>query len=255
MKKTYNISIAQHDVRIEDLPAGLEGLRIVQVGDLHAPKPPAFIQQVNRHIRELQPDLLVSTGDLLDHPHWLSVARRQLPALLEGIAPPLGIYGTLGNHDKMALAAYQQSIGIDLLLNRCVQVRRDGATLNLAGLHPRKSEFIREAARRLEPQLPESGPTIVLSHLPSGIWHLPATRVSLLLAGHTHAGQWRFWKWGCIWTHDDLPRHMAWGLHKVGPSWLHVTAGLGESGPIPVRFRCPPEIAVLTLRRACKDGC
>lgn len=255
MRKTYYISIAEHPVDIVDLPAGLEGLRVAHIGDLHLPKPVAFLSQVNALLHQIQPDLLVSTGDLVDIPHWLSVGRRYLPILLDGLRPPLGIYGTLGNHDRLALGRVQQSLGINLLLNRCVQVARNGHTLNLCGIYTRYARSNPAAARQFAPCLPEAGPTIVMAHLPSTIWHLPLERVSLLLAGHTHAGQWRFGKLGCIWTHDDLPRHMAWGLHKVGPAYLYVTAGLGESGPIPIRFNCPPEIAVLTLRRVCRGGC
>jgi hypothetical protein len=103
--------------------------------------------------------------------------------------------------------------------------------------------------------IPAQGPTILLSHLPSAIWTFSDERVSLVLSGHTHGGQWRFPLVGCLWTHDKIPTRMAYGLHKVGPTQLYVTSGLGESGPIPVRLRCPPEIAVLTLHRACKGGC
>jgi len=227
----------------------------VHIGDLHVPKPIEFLRQVNAMLRQARPDLLVSTGDLVDHPHWVSAARRQLPVLLEGLAPPLGIYGVLGNHDNPAIGEYQQSIGINILHNRCVRISRHDDSINLFGICMRRLGKFSAGIKQIAPLLPRSGPTIVLSHLPSTIWHLPPERVSLLLSGHTHAGQWRFGRFGCVWTHDDLPRHMAWGLHKVGPSWLYVTAGLGESGPIPVRFQCPPEIAVLTLRRACRNGC
>lgn len=253
MKKSYRINVVEHDVPIADLPLGLEGLRLAHIGDLHIPKPLEFVQQVNSMLHQLQPELLISTGDLVDHAHWISAAKRQLPALLDGLKPPMGMYGTLGNHDRLAIAQLEQTLGMEILRNRCIEVRRGGESLTLCGLYS-KHQAIPAAVQQVAPLLPGGQPAIVIAHYPSTIWHVPRDRVNLVLAGHTHAGQWRFGRLGCVWTHDDIPRHMAWGLHRVETTWLHVTAGLGESGPVPVRFNCPPEIAVLTLRR-CKDGC
>ena len=255
MKKTYRIDLVEHRVDIPDLPAGLEGLRIVHFGDLHAPKPIPFLQQVNRMLREAQPDLLVTTGDILDTPHWLSLARLQLPVLLDGLRPPLGFFATLGNHDRSCIIPILQEFGATVLLNRWQKVSRNGAALNIGGVYSRLNRDYRTTCLRVAATVPQDGPTILLSHLPSAIWSFSKTRVNLVLAGHTHAGQWRFGPLGCLWTHDDLPRRMAGGLHKIESTHLFVTAGLGESGPIPVRFNCPPEIAVLTLGRTCAHGC
>ncbi len=149
MNKVYRIHTADHRVEIDGLPAGLDGLRIVHIGDLHIPKSMAFVRQTNRMLHELNPDLLLSTGDLVDHPHWLSAARRYLPVLLDGLHPALGIYGTLGNHDNLAVAAVQKELGINLLLNRCVQVGRNDQTLNVCGVYtPRGGDNV-AAARKL----------------------------------------------------------------------------------------------------------
>lgn len=255
MKKTYKIDVAEHRVDVPDLPAALEGLRIVQFSDLHGPKSIAFIRQVNGLLRQAAGDLLVCTGDVLDSPHWLSAAWRQLPVLLEGLKPALGFYVCLGNHDRARIIPVLQALGARVLINRWETVSVNGAVLNIGGVY---SRFLRDQAaaqQRVARAMPPQGTTILLSHLPSAIWTFTSPRVSLVLAGHTHGGQWRFPVLGCVWAHDDIPTHMAYGLSKVGPTWLHVTAGLGESGPFPVRFRCRPEIAILTLRRACAHGC
>jgi uncharacterized protein len=247
VKTTYRINLAEHRVDIAGLPAGLEGLRIAHFGDLHAPKSPAFLEQVNGMLRRIQPDLLVTTGDILDIPHWLSAARRQLPILLGGVHAPLGFFASLGNHDRSWIIPVLQEFGATVLLNHWQPVQRNGATLHIGGIYSRSYRKYAAACRTFAQTVPQDGPAIVLSHLPSAIWPLSKTAVKLVLAGHTHAGQWRFGRFGCLWTHDDLPRHMAGGLHKVESTHLFVTAGLGESGPVPVRFGCPPEIALLTL--------
>jgi predicted MPP superfamily phosphohydrolase len=73
--------------------------------------------------------------------------------------------------------------------------------------------------------------------------------VEVVLAGHTHGGQVRWPGIGCVWAHDSIGRRYAWGLHRVRGCLLHVTAGVGVTGPIRARVNCPPEIAVLVLRR------
>jgi predicted MPP superfamily phosphohydrolase len=250
--KTYTIDRVEHRVDIPDLPAGLEGLRILQFGDLHAPKSLDFIRQANAMLRQAEPDLLVSTGDILDHAHWLSVARRQLPVLLEGLRPPLGFYACLGNHDRLGIIPILRDLGARVLVNRWAEIRRAGAVLNIGGVYARWLRDFPAAMQQVARTIPAQGPTILLSHLPSAIWTFSGERVSLVLSGHTHGGQWRFPWIGPLWTHDKIPLRMIYGLQKVGPTQLYVTSGLGESGPIPVRFRCSPEIAVLTLQRAGK---
>jgi predicted MPP superfamily phosphohydrolase len=254
LDKTYKIDRVEHRVDIPDLPADLEGLRIVQFGDLHAPKSLAFIRQVNVMLRQAQPDLLVSTGDVLDHAHWLSAARRQLPMLLEGLRPPLDFYACLGNHDRLAIIPLLRDLGARVLINRWTEIRRGEAVLNIGGIYARRLKGLPAAMQQMARTIPAEGPTILLSHVPSAIWTFSSERISLVLSGHTHGGQWRFPWIGPLWTHDKIPLRMIYGLQKVGPTQLYVTSGLGESGPIPVRFRCPPEIAVLTLRKAHKDG-
>ncbi len=234
-------------MEIPDLPAELNGLRVAHFSDLHGPKPIQFLREANSLLRQARADLLVTTGDVLDHGHWLSVARRELSALLDGVKAPLGFFGVLGNHDRAEIIPLLQSMGMTVLVNRWAEVRVGAARLKIGGVHARRLRHYPESLRRFAETVPKDGPTIVLAHPPSAIWTCSKARVNLVMAGHTHAGQWRFGRLGCLWTHDDLPRHMAGGLHKVGDTYLYVTAGLGESGPIPVRLCCPPEVAVLTL--------
>ncbi len=254
MSKAYKIDLAEHCLDIPDLPGPLDGLRIAHFGDLHAPKPVPFLEQVNSILRNARPDLLVTTGDIVDIPHWLSVARRELPILLRDVKPRLGFYASLGNHDKSDLTSILEQCGATVLRSRWARIDVDGCALNIGGTAGPKLWHYPRSTQALVRTLPESGTTIVLSHVPSAIWTLAGERVHVVLSGHTHAGQWRFGRFGCLWAHDDVPLHMAGGLHKIGPTHLFITAGLGESGPIPVRINCPPEVAVLTLRRAGRHG-
>ncbi len=144
--------------------------------------------------------------------------------------------------------AEQSGINLTFLRDRSTTIRHDGVTLALAGVEQagdRKGGL--DAALT---GLPVGTPTILLAHYPSTVFGLPPGRVGLMLAGHTHGGQIRLPLLGCIWTHDRLPTRMARGLHTVGQTHLHVSAGIGASRPLPVRVLCPPEVSILTLRAA-----
>lgn len=85
------------------------------------------------------------------------------------------------------------------------------------------------------------------SAYPSAIHSVPPGAVDLMLAGHTHAGQWRLPFWGCVWAHDNLATKHAWGLHRINGTYLYVSAGIGFSGPLLCRVNCPPEVMQFTF--------
>ena len=91
-------------------------------------------------------------------------------------------------------------------------------------------------------------PAILLAHYPSTIFRLGSHHVSLVLSGHTHGGQIRAPRLGCLWPNDRIPRSFARGLHRVEDRYLHVSAGIGASLPLRVRINCPPELSLLTLK-------
>jgi len=249
-RKRDTVRSVERCVWIEALPAGLEGLRLAHISDLHAPKGLAFVAEVNRRLRAARADLVAITGDMVHRPHWISAAARELPPLLAGVKPPLGTFAVLGNHEGSKIAALLESLGVVVLQNQCATLQHGGARFHLAGISFRERAELPRAVGTVAGILDRRRPTIALAHLPSTVFALPDGCVDLLLCGHTHGGQWRFGRLGCLWTNDQLPRDLAFGLNKVGGTYLHVTAGLGESGPIPIRIGCPPEVAVLVLRRA-----
>jgi predicted MPP superfamily phosphohydrolase len=120
-----------------------------------------------------------------------------------------------------------------------------GTPINIAGVEqtvPRGGDLHGTLA-----QADANAPTILLAHYPSTAFQLAGNNVQLVLSGHTHGGQIRLPWVGCIWPNDLVPRRMASGLHVVNNVHVHVSAGIGVSLPLRVRFHCPPEIAILTM--------
>jgi predicted MPP superfamily phosphohydrolase len=253
------------------LAEGARPLRVLHLSDLHMLPGQHSKQRWIAALDDLNPDLVVNTGDNLAH-------RAAVPAVVRALGPLLDRPGVFvfGSNDYYAPrpknpARYlfpsnkKRIHGVPLpwrdlraaLVERgwhdLTHVRRlltvDGQLLAVAGVddpHLRRDRYPDIAGR------PDRSAALRL-----GITHSPEPRVldafaadayDLVMAGHTHGGQLRIPGYGALVTNCELDRSRArgpsrWGTHM----WLHVSAGLGTSPYAPVRFACPPEASLLTL--------
>ena len=224
----------------DKLPAGCQRLRIVQVSDLHLGlllREPA-LRPVIARLRELQPDLLVVTGDMVDaqinHLAGLSELWQQLN-------PPLGKYAVLGNHEVYAGLGqsldFLRASGFTVLRNTFLKA---GDTLNLVGVDdPTVGSPVAEGAL-----LAAARPglyTILLKHR-SEFDPSPQGHFDLQLSGHAHRGQ--LFPFNLL-TGRRFP--MQDGLDLLpGSGYLYASRGTGTWGP-PMRLGSPPEITVFDL--------
>lgn len=245
--------LAEVEVKIEGLPAALDGLKIAQISDLHVGPTirHRYVTRVAQLVRDASPDLVALTGDIVDGP----VARlaphvEPLATLAQG--PLAGrIFFITGNHEYYAGAAqwvtHFSSIGIKPLLNEHAIVMHEDARLLVGGVvDPAVRMEDRDArpdAQRARGQAPADF-TLLLAHNPK-LAKLGATAgFDLMLSGHTHAGQFHPWTFVAKAVHAP---HFA-GLSREGKMHVYVSPGTGSWGP-PVRFGTSPEVTVLTLRR------
>lgn len=242
------IAVRNHQVPLASLPQAMSPLRIAQISDFHFVRWTRLYDRLRDRLAALDVDLLALTGDFCQHPRdWRRVAGF-LRRLVKPLRPRLGAYAVPGNHDAPLLAGEFERGPLRFLVNDSVRIRWNDATITLAGINDswRSVADLPKAlagcrAREL---------TILLTHMPSTTHHLPDGVVDLVLSGHTHAGQWRIPWIGALMANDRITRAQMHGLHRLGDRWLHVTAGVGASGPFALRLNCPPEIAVLTLVRS-----
>jgi uncharacterized protein len=261
------------EVPITDLPPSLDGLRIVQLSDLHIGDfmPRAAIRRAVALANTLQADLAVLTGDLISN------GRDPLEACiaeLSQLRAPLGIWGCHGNHERSAgvetrAQALFQRYGMRLLRQQCAEVSWRGGTVNLIGVddqreRPRAGEQS-PMLHGIEALVRQDIPNILLSHNPNTFERAAALGIELSLAGHTHGGQVRFALGDRQWSPARLITPFVAGLYRLpwrpeapvgGPevtprppksAFLYVNTGLGTFG-LPVRLGVPPEITLLTLR-------
>ena len=250
--------IIRQELSFPDLPPGLDGLRMVQISDLHA-GPLVRAEQVQRWRRLAEgerPELLLITGDIVDSlPHEAD----PVAEAFRGFRAPLGCYAILGNHDYFTdprpIWRSLEGIGVGFLENRHALVERRGGTLALVGLQDpmaRHGRF-RDIAFGPGPRpdlaaagIPDGAWRLCLSHRPSD-WHLARqTGAPLTLSGHTHGGQVNLIPG--VSSALMLGRYTQ-GLYREDDRTLYVNRGLGVVG-LPIRIGAPPEITVITLRRA-----
>ncbi|MEE9296829.1 MAG: metallophosphoesterase [Phycisphaerae bacterium] len=238
------LAVRTYDVPLPGLDDCGGGVRIAHVSDFHFRRWNDLLDQVRWRLLQPDYDLLVVTGDLCSIPAKWRHAANMCRRLFDGIAPPLGTYAVMGNHDRPRLAR-QPGLPFRWLDNEHVCIKVKGLSLYLAGVDQSEGKF-GDAGAALS-GVPADGPVVMLAHYPSTVFDLASDRVGLVLSGHTHGGQIRLPGIGCLFTNDRIPTRMSRGLHRVGGTRVHVSAGIGMSGPIHCRFRCPPEITFLTL--------
>ncbi|MCW2833855.1 MAG: metallophosphoesterase [Nocardioides sp.] len=268
------------EVTVPLLPAGHAPLRVLHLSDIHMAPDQRAKQQWLRGLAELEPDLVIDTGDNLAH-------MASVPIVLDSMGPLLDRPGVsvFGSNDYFSpgwrnplrylvadngrrnthtpelpwreLKQRFADRGWMHLCNEFGRVTVGGTTFALAGVddpHLRYDDLVAVA-----------GPADAAADVRLGITHAPYLRVldhyaaagyDAIIAGHTHGGQVCLPGYGALTTNCDLEPARAKGLHRhpasstpgdPGSSWLHVSAGLGTNPYVRFRVACRPEATLMTL--------
>ncbi len=261
----YGSLVGRHDYAIQELPVrlpglskALDGFTIVQLSDIHVGSfvGDAELEAGVEFVRRAKPDLVVLTGDLIDHDARFAdelgrFARRLVPLAREGVA------AITGNHDYYAgveptFAALKRA-GVDVLRNagRVIGGNRGFALLGVDDVWAKRFEpgagpdF--DGAVRSLPKIEGRNaardlPRVLLCHNPS-YFEQSAGKVELQLSGHTHGGQVNL-----VVRPGELFMKNGWiaGRYERSGSSLYVNRGFGTAGP-PARVGSPPEITRIVL--------
>jgi uncharacterized protein len=237
------IRIKDLPIRIAGLPRALEGLRVVQITDLHIGPllHKAWVEGVVERVRALKPDLVAITGDLVDG--TVDELREHVAPLARLTEASRGVFFTTGNHEYYSgvdeWLEYLPTLGIRPLANERVQV---APGLDVAGIHDPtgRGRYAPDLARALDGRDPGT-PVVLLAHQPRQFREAARSGVALTLSGHTHGGQ----IWPFSWFVALVQPYIA-GLHRRGDAQLYVSRGTGFWGP-PMRVFAPAEITLLRL--------
>jgi predicted MPP superfamily phosphohydrolase len=217
------------------LASGKPTHRIVHITDVHHKGNRRYFESIVKRINALSPDFVCFTGDLIEEGHYLAEALQ----ILSGIRSP--VFGVPGNHDYWSHAPFGEfsktfrATGGAWLLDE--EVLSPDGKFNILGA----AFLFKHRPMRLNP----GAKNVMLMHYPAWVKKLGENRFDLILAGHSHGGQFRIPFYGAIMVPFGVDEYDL-GLFRTIPGPLYVNPGLGWF-PVPIRFNCRPEITVFEL--------
>jgi predicted MPP superfamily phosphohydrolase len=244
--------VKEETIVIKDWPPSFDHLRIVLISDLHVGSPHITVEklrQVVMIINQQQADLILIAGDFViqDVLGGEFVGPEAIAAELKGLRARDGVFAVLGNHDWYYdgehVTRALNNAGIRVLENDVAQIKRDGQSIWIAGLADlwtRPQQITTTLGK-----IPGQATIIALTHNPDIFPKIPSS-VPLTLAGHTHGGQVNLPLIGRSIVPSEFDQRYAIGHIEENGHHLFVTPGIGTS-ILPVRFRVPPEISVITI--------
>ncbi|HXV93780.1 MAG TPA: metallophosphoesterase [Pseudonocardia sp.] len=242
------VRVERREVLLDRLDPAFDGFTIAAVADVHlgplvdGADLAGFVATINA----AAPDVVAVVGDLVDG--TVEELGEHARPLADLAAPT---YFVTGNHEYFSGAAgwvdFLPTLGVRVLRNERVEIRRGDAVLDIAGCDDRVAERFGIPGHGFDLDAALAGrdpanPVVLLCHQPVMVDRAARAGVDLQISGHTHGGQ--LWPLTYV-ALVDQP--VLAGLVKVGPTWLYVTRGVGFWGP-PARVGSPPEITLLTLR-------
>lgn len=247
-----DVHVRPLSLRVPHWPAALRGLRVAAMSDVHTGAPhvsPERLRALVGRVNAAEPEIVLLLGDYVIHGilGGRFVEPETTADILAGLRAPGGVVAVLGNHDwwydgQRVRAAFEAR-SITVLENEARLVDAHGRKVWVAGLADLWTRT--PDMERALSAVPRGAAVVLLSHSPDVFPDVPE-RVSLTLAGHTHGGQVRLPIAGTLAVPSRYGSRYAAGHVVEGGRHLFVTTGIGTS-ILPVRFRVPPEVVILTL--------
>ena len=247
------LGVSQYEITLPQGMEGLDGYRIVQIADLHSAK---LEQELEQALEQIQPHLIVITGDLVNREDRDFTQALSTAALAVRFAPTYFVRGNheVDNPDYARLREGLEEAGVTILEDQGVVLDYHGAALNLVGVkdvnaYPgSRTEAIQAMVQTAKDLFVDGTYHVLLSHRPSLLDAYSASGADLVFSGHAHGGQVRLPVIGAVFAPDQgLRPHITAGVHTAGQAQVVVSRGLGNGTPFP-RLWNGPELVAVTLR-------
>jgi len=241
--------IKNYEVTLNKKSANLEKLQVVVVSDIHLGwiNGVRQMQLMTDMVNELNPDLVLLPGDIIDEGIDLSTEQK-IPQLLRTLHPELGTYAIMGNHEYISgnadkVDAYLKMGGVTVLRDEWVRFnsfyligRDDQSSNHYRGSSPQRLSAVMEGIEK------DKLPILLMEHQPSNLEIAEQAGIDLQLSGHTHRGQ--------IWPNNYITQGIFekdWGYLRKNNLQLIVSCGYGTWGP-PIRIGNQPEILNIHIK-------
>jgi predicted MPP superfamily phosphohydrolase len=250
-RNANRVEVRRHEITSSLIPKIFDGYAILHLSDLHADISEGAMARIVELVRRLDYDLCVLTGDYRGETYGpFAPALRAMSPLISAIKGP--IYAVLGNHDTLLMVPPLEDMGVRVLLNESVTIHCGEARFHLAGIDDAHFYMVDNIEKAVL-DLPHEEFAILLSHTPEIYRQAAHADFGLTLCGHTHGGQICLPGGIPITLASVLPRKMGRGRWRYGRMIGYTSAGVGTS-VTPLRYNCPAEITVHTLRSAAVDA-
>ena len=250
---TFNLRTRSTELRVDNLPPGLSGLRIVHIADMQvdgrtgASKLDPYINSVN----SLNPDLFLFSGDAVTS--GTSFIEQAAEAIGK-LKARFGTFACVGDHDYFAdrklVVDLLQAKGIVVLENKTATLAVDDASIVITGVtNVYRNNVSEQTVNKLAQQRGQAALSILLTHQPS-TWlvRVAAEReYDLFLGGHTHGGQIVFPLPGFLLTGSTFETDYVTGFYRVGSMLVSINNGLGLT-LAPIRYNAPAEVTLIVLK-------
>ena len=244
------LQLTKYSIVVKKLPKKMDGLRIVQISDLHHARFGDRQAYLIKKVKEQKPDIILITGDLVDRYNY--DLDRSLDAV-RGFVKIAPVYYITGNHevsinDVDHIKSRLTELGVHVLANSFENFTKNGATIQLIGIDdPLSGKTIEEMLKMAKKNTNPSEFQILLAHRPEYFKEYEQSGVDVTFNGHAHGGQIRIPGLGGLIDHQFnlFPAHID-GVEQIGDMTQIISRGLGNSGAT-FRINNRPEIVVADL--------
>jgi hypothetical protein len=243
------VELTEQEIVCPALPEPFAGYTILLLTDLHLDGLPGLVDRILARLEGRSFDLCLIGGDIRMKTYGpIAPSLRELRRLLPHIKTKHGIFGVLGNHDCIEMVPDFEEAGMLMLVNDAARIELEGENLWLVGIDDPNYYKTHDLEKAFSTVPPEAF-SILLAHSPEAYQEAAAQNADLYLCGHTHGGQICLGSGTPIYTNSRAPRFTAKGHWHYQGMQGFTSRGVGASGA-PLRFNCPGEIVILTLRTA-----
>jgi predicted MPP superfamily phosphohydrolase len=243
-RNTQRITRKHIEVKSEKIGKAFNNFKIMFISDFHLNGNPLLIKPIQQILQEEEVDIYLLGGDYQVNAFGNYQVIKSLYTQLFAVIDTSKVYGVLGNHDEYKIAEILNDLGVNMLINDYLKLTREDDSLIISGID--------DSDRYLSYEFPKlrdeaNNYKILLTHSPNVYKEAQQKGYNLLLAGHTHSGQICYPGGIPIVRFTKFPRKYSYSLWKYRDMQGYTTAGVGNTW-VNVRFFCPPEVAIITLK-------
>jgi len=249
LRNALNVRVESVELVFSSLPKGLNGTRILLMTDWHFDGTDTLPQRLMSIVSEVDYDYCILAGDYSDSRNGeCSQAYSQIKRIAEMLREKSRVFGILGNYDRYEIAELLDDCGVEMLINEGICLERNGDKIYLAGLDD-GSHYKADNIALADSTAWEGAFKVMVCHSPARYKQAAQRGYSLYLTGDTHGGQICLPGGRVLFCGPTASRKMAKGKWGYEGMVGYTSRGVGTSR-INVRYFCPPEITMITLKNS-----